>query len=255
MRYAIAVLVFAALLAPALTAAHFQMILPSDNIVVDRNKSEITLDVRFAHPFEQGVMDMAPPVRIGVRVDGKTTDLGARLVKKKVGKDRVYTTAYRIRKPGDHLFFVEPAPFWEPAEDKYIIHYTKTVVHGFGLEDGWDDLVGFPIEVKPLTRPYGLWTGNVFLGQVLIKGKPVPHAEVEVAYFNKGKKVPSPGEVFHIQVVKADDRGIFTYAMPREGWWGFAALEEASYKLKDPNGKDKAVEIGAVLWVRTKDMK
>ena len=56
------------------------------------------------------------------------------------------------------------------------------------------------------------------------------------------------------QVVKADANGIFSYAMPKAGWWGFAALNEAEWKLKK-DGEDKGVEIGAVYWVHTIDMK
>jgi cobalt/nickel transport protein len=48
---------------------------------------------------------------------------------------------------------------------------------------------------------------------------------------------------------------VFSYAIPKAGWWGFAALNEASWTLKDPSGKEKPIEIGAVYWVRTRDMK
>ena len=37
------------------------------------------------------------------------------------------------------------------------------------------------------------------------------------------------------------------FRSPWEGWWGFAALSEADYKIKH-EGVDKPVEIGAVLW-------
>ena len=82
------------------------------------------------------------------------------------------------------MFFIEPAPYWEPAEQKMIVHYTKVVVDAFGAEDGWDARVGFPVEIEPLARPYGLWTGNTFRGIVLREGKPVPFATVEVEYYN-----------------------------------------------------------------------
>lgn len=32
------------------------------------------------------------------------------------------------------------------------------------------------------------------------------------------------------------------------GWWGFAALNPADYKIEH-NGEEKEVELGAVLWV------
>jgi len=255
MRRTFLILLAMAITLPAAAHAHFMVVQPSANMVMDRDKSEIAVDVRFAHPFEQGLMDMVGPVQFGVMADGKKIDLMGDLKLIKKGDFRTYTAAYKIQRPGDYIFFVEPKPYWEPAEDKHIIHYTKTVVHAFGLEEGWDELVGFPIEIKPLTRPYGLWAGNVFQGQVLMNGKPVGGAEIEITYENKGSKVASPAEAFNIQVVMADENGVFTYAMPRAGWWGFAALEEAENKLKDPSGKEKPIEIGAVLWVHAVDMK
>ena len=36
------------------------------------------------------------------------------------------------------MFYMEPKPYWEPAEDCFIIHYTKTVVTAFGDDEGWD---------------------------------------------------------------------------------------------------------------------
>ena len=94
-----------------------------------------------------------------------------------------------------------------------------------------------------------LWAGNVFQGQVLLKGKPVPYAEVEITYDNKPKVAKNALDPFHIQVVKADANGVFTYAMPKEGWWGFAALEERDEKVKALDGKMKVVEIGGLIWV------
>ena len=57
------------------------------------------------------------------------------------------------------------------------------------------------------------------------------------------------------QVIKADVNGVFTYAMPKAGWWGFSALNEADHTLKGPDGKDKSIEIGALIWVKVEDMK
>ena len=126
-------------------------------------------------------------------------------------------------------------------------------VGAFGLEDAWGSEVGLKTEIVPLTRPYGLWAGNVFTGIVKVKGRPVPFAEVEVEYLNRPGIVP-PAEPFITQVVRADGNGVFTYAMPREGWWGFAALNEDDVRITK-DGREYPVEIGAVIWVRTRDMK
>ena len=147
------------------------------------------------------------------------------------------------------MFYMEPQPYWEPAEDVFIIHYTKTVVTAFGDDEGWDEEIGLKTEIVPLSKPFGLYMGNVFQGIVKLDGKPVPYAEVEVEYYNRDKNSKAPTEYMVTQTIKADQNGIFTYATPKAGWWGFAALNEADFKVKSPSGEEKSVEIGAVLWV------
>jgi len=234
--------------------AHFGMIIPSDDIVGKTDKKTITLDIKFIHPFEGDYMNMEMPNAFGVLTNEGKQDILKTLKKKEVKKHTTWETIYQIKRPGNYLFFVEPAPYWEPAEESFIVHYTKVIVNALGLEEGWDKEIGLKTEIVPLTRPYGLWTGNVFQGIVKVDGKPVPYAEVEVEYYNEGGKIKAPADPFVTQVIKADQNGVFTYAMPKAGWWGFAALNTADYKMKH-DGKEYPVELGAVLWVKTRDMK
>lgn len=244
--------------------AHFGTIIPSDDIVSKQDPKTVTLDIKFIHPMELHYMEMAKPKGFSVYHKGKTTDLlGSLKAAKGKAPDQEQQFSYwqadfAVKSPGDYIFFVEPTPYWEPAEDIYIVHYPKVCVNALGLEEGWDEPVGLETEIVPLTRPYGLWTGNVFQGEVLVNGKPVPNAEVEIEYLNESpgnpKMVEAPSDPFVTQVVKADNNGVFTYAMPRAGWWGFSALNEASWKLKH-EGQEKGVEIGAVFWVHTVDMR
>jgi cobalt/nickel transport protein len=163
-----------------------------------------------------------------------------------------WASPYAVKKPGVYAFFMEPEPYWEPAEDCFIVHYTKVVVPAFGDEEGWDKEVGLKIEIVPLTRPFGLYAGNVFQGVVMLDGKRMPYAEVEVEYYNREEKAEAPNEYMVTQVVKSDRNGVFTYAAPKAGWWGFAALTTADFKLKKDN-KEKSVEIGGVIWVYFQD--
>ena len=78
----------------------------------------------------------------------------------------------------------------------------------------------------------------------------MPFCEVEVEYFNKNGKISAPNDYMVTQTIKADKNGVFTYAAPRPGWWGFAALNTDEKKI---DGKD--VEIGAVIWVKFYEMK
>ena len=250
----IGVWVPAALMTAGPANAHFQELIPSTESLGPGDGRVVSLTARFTHPFARGpVMEMEPPIRFGVQVGGKTRDLTRTLAKVAVNGKATYRADVPVAGPGDHVFFLEPAPYWEPAEGVMIIHYTKVVVDAFGAEDGWDASVGMPVEIDPLVRPYGLWTGNLFRGVVRKNGEPVPFATVEVEWRNDGS-VTAPAGSFVTQVVKADAGGVFAYAMPRAGWWGFAALLEGDAPMRNPAGESVPVETGALIWVRTRDM-
>lgn len=243
--------------APA--SAHFQMIIPSDDMVSGPAQRQLNIDLKFWHPFEGHGMPMAKPVQFGVMLGEGKEDLMSTLKPVSFSgtdgkKHPGFKASYALKKPGDHVFYVEPQPYWEPAEETFIIHYTKAVVNGFGMEEGWDGEVGLKAEIVPMTRPYGVYAGNVFQGIVKLDGKPVPNATVEVEYYNETGKLKAPADPMITQVVKADANGVFTYAMPRAGWWGFAALMEGDEKMQK-DGKDFPVELGAVMWVKTYPMK
>jgi len=235
---------------PGSTLAHFGMLIPSDSMVMQNDSRTINLRLSFSHPFEGQGMEMEKPVVFGVFANGKRVDLIRTLKRAEVMKHAGWETDYRIKRPGVYQFFMEPQPYWEPAEDCYIVHYTKAVVTAFGDDEGWDQEIGLKTEIVPLSKPYGLYAGNVFQGIVKLDGKPVPFCEVEVEYYNRDGKAKAPTDYMVTQAIKADANGVFTYAAPRPGWWGFAALNTADEKIKGKN-----VEIGAVLWVRFHDWK
>lgn len=229
--------------------AHFGMLIPSDDVVEQGERAAVHLDLMFSHPFEMEGMDLVKPAAFGVMNRGQKTDLTGSLKKANKLGHKAWQADFAVKRPGVYTFYMEPQPYWEPAEDCYIIHYTKTICEAYGLEDGWDEELGLRTEIVPLSRPFGLYAGNCFQGIVKMDGKPVPYAEVEVEYYNESKSSQAPNETMITQVVKADANGVFTYVTPRQGWWGFAALNTAPEKFK---GKD--VELGAVLWVKFYEM-
>jgi cobalt/nickel transport protein len=235
------------------TFAHFQYLIPSDDIVTADETKSLKIDLVFGHPFEGHLMNMTRPETFGVMARGKKVDLSDTLKAMKLEGFNTYYARYTIKRPGDHIFYVKPAPYFEPAEECFIVHYTKVVVHALGFQEGWDEEIGLKTEIIPLTRPYGMWAGNVFQGIVKAFGKPVPYAEIEVEYL-AGGKVEAPAEPFVTQVIKADQNGVFTYACPKAGWWGFAALSEDRVKMKHSDGKEYPVEIGALLWIKVYEM-
>ena len=230
--------------------AHYGMLIPSDSMVMQNDNRTVNLTLSFSHPFEGEGMELIKPAVFGVMANEKKANLLEKLQKTSVMGHTAWETSYTIKRPGVYMFYMEPKPYWEPAEDCYIVHYTKTVVTAFGDDEGWDQEIGLKTEIVPLSKPYGLYAGNVFQGIVKLDGKPVPYCEVEVEYYNKDGKAQAPTDYMVTQTIKADVNGVFTYAAPKAGWWGFAALNTSEEKIK---GKD--VEIGAVLWVKFHDWK
>ncbi len=227
--------------------AHFGMLIPAKNSADQQNRT-LRFTLAFAHPFSGIGMNMEKPVRFFVDQGGKQIDLTNDLHPVQVMGHRGWQVDYRFRRPGVYIFGVEPQPYWEPAEDIYIKHYSKTIVSAFGADQGWNRAIGLKTEIVPLLRPFGNYSGNTVVGRVLFDGQPVAHAEVEVELYNRDRfTAPSPSH--ETQVVVADDRGIFTFTCPQPGWWGFAALRDADFQLRGPDGKNKTVELGAVLWM------
>lgn len=232
---------------PALCAAHFGMVIPSSSMV-DQDSRDLDLTMSFSHPFDQEGMELAKPLHAGVFLDGTMTDLAQALEKTTVFGHTAWSVNYRVKRPGVYTFVMEPQPYWEPAEDCFIVHYTKTIVGAFGHEEGWERPVGLKTEIVPLTRPFGLYAGNVFQGLVLLDGKPAPHTPVEIEYYNPHGPMQAPHPYLVTQVVRADANGVFTVGIPAAGWWGFAGLNTADYQIRQ-KGTPKDVELGAVLWV------
>lgn len=245
-----------AMLAAGPALAHFQELIPSADVLPEGGPVDLALV--FTHPFDGGPrMEMQRPVRFGMLHGGKITDLSDRLVEAPVEGVAAWKARVDLPEPGAATFFVEPQPYWEPAEGKFIIHYAKVLVDSWATGEDWDALVGLPVEIRPLTRPTGIWAGNSFQGVVLRDGKPVPFAEVEVEFINDGSggaKVVAPNDAFVTQVLRADAAGTFTYTMPHAGWWGFAALIEGPTRMTAPDGQQVPVELGGLIWVKTTAM-
>jgi cobalt/nickel transport protein len=222
--------------------AHFLTFLPSTDNVASKKEAKIDFDISFIHPFEQTGMTMERPK---VYLQNKKNVLP--LIQSKKFEHKSWKSSYTIKRPGVYKFFVEPKPYFEPAEQKFISHVPKVIISSFGLEDGWDEPIGLKYEMIPLTKPFGLYCGNLFSAKVLHDGKPAADVEVEVELYNEfGLKAPTDAHI--TQVVKTDANGVFSFVMNHKGWWGFAALiDEGELKHE---GKSYPVENGVLMWIK-----
>ena len=244
-------LIAAGALAAAASAAsaHYGMIIPADSMVTQEDGRSVALTISFSHPFEGNGMELVEPAAFTVTHEGETTDLLGELKPATVMDHPAFSLDYPLDRPGVHVFAMTPKPYWEPEEDAFITHFTKTYVSAYDYDEGWDAELGLKTEIVPLTKPFALWAGNVFQGVVKLDGEPVPYAEVEVEFYNEDGSVEAPSPLMITQTVKADGNGVFTYAAPSSGWWGFAALSTADEPLQH-EGVDKDHELGAVIWVK-----
>ncbi len=248
--------------APAL--AHFQM-LYTPATIVDKG-GEVPLKLVFTHPFEAGhTMDMDKPLEFYVVNKEKKTDLLETLKpitwKGLENSGKGFETSYKLKGMGDYVFCLVPAPYYEKGEDCYIQQFTKMIVNNGSLPTDWDADIGLKAEIVPLDKPYVLWTGNVFRGVVKSEGKPVPFAEVEVEYLNhkpdmkknafaKEAAAKAPHDAFVTMTIKADANGVFTFGLPKAGWWGFAGMGVGP----EDKFNDKELSQDAVIWVQVIDM-
>ncbi|WP_207780220.1 DUF4198 domain-containing protein [Pokkaliibacter plantistimulans] len=234
--------------------AQFQEIIPDQAILQDVLQRHLHLDIRFTHPMDMGpVLPMDYPEEVGVIANGRRTILTDKLQTNTEDGAQTFGLDYEVKAPGDHIFYIVPAPYWDPSEQKMISQYAKVIVDAYGAGNGWDVLVGMPMEIQPLSRPYALWAGNVFQGVVLRHGEPVPYAELSVAYHNDGSVIP-PADSYSEQIIRADINGTFTYGIPKAGWWGFAAAAMANDPLKNPEGEAVNHEETGVIWVHALDI-
>jgi len=79
--------------------AHFQMLIPSDDIVEQGENSQIKLNLLFNHPFEylEGLMNMEKPDQFGVMVMGKKYDLLDTLKLHKIKGLKTWKATYRVK--------------------------------------------------------------------------------------------------------------------------------------------------------------
>jgi cobalt/nickel transport protein len=260
------------LAAPAL--AHFQLVYTPEAAL--NESAEVPLALVFSHPFDNGyTMAMGEPEAFyvvsqrGAEAPQVTTDLREYLepvVWSGVGNEAAAYVANPPRRVtrslGEYTYVLDPAPYYEANEDKYIKQITKTMVNIGGIPGSWDEPLGLAVEIVPLDKPYANWVGGVFRAVVLANGEPVPHAEVEIEYLNHEPDIANrrfepagqtsaPQGSFVTLSIRADANVQVIIGLPAAGWWGICALDLDGDELLH---EGKPLSLDAVLWVKATRM-
>ena len=242
--------------------AHFQLVYtPEVNI---EKPGKIPFRIIFWHPMENGfVMDMGKPQEFFYIFKSEKTDLLSSLkpitFTGKDSKAAAFETEIDIKRNGDYIVGLVPEPYYEKSEDKYIQQLTKSFLNKGGVPSDWNEPVGMKTEIIPLNKPTNILTGSTFSGVVLSEGKPVAGAEIEIEYMSaepdlktntpqEAKAEPAVGGTI---VAITDENGVFTFGIPKSGFWGFAALGVGP----DKTYKEKELSQDAVIWIYASDLK
>jgi len=244
----------AAVLLPSVASAHFP-ILTADPPAT-RKGVPLNIDVRYGHPFE-GELQPLPAIEVlevltpgGVRLDLRRTAKRLPLLGVAGQPISGLRLRYTPTERGDALVTLRTKP--RRHGDAMERDHVKLILH-CQTQNGWERRVGGPVELLPLTRPYGLFRGIAFRAQLLRNGKPAANVAVEVEHLSASPPDPNrlPPEERITRVERTDPNGCFTTTLPETGWWVLGA-EIQTGTAPDPASKTaeplRRVE-RAVLWV------
>ncbi len=262
-RSAFLLAVVAVLLSCGTALGHFHTFWPDSPNCYGRLGEKITYQYFWGHPYEMVLFDAEEPTLYVVTPDGgKETIVPAPVEMKDPetgGMRRAFAFAYTPESLGDCWIVLEAPAYAIEEEDEAVQDYVKQCIHVMA-EQGWDRPVGLPIELVPLTRPYGLEAGFAFTAQALLDGKPLAGATVEIEKFN-GFHVGEdalPEDQFGTEdvpmitrVAKTDAHGYVTYTLDEPGWWMISVSSESG--TVTAGGKEYPRVLRGGLWVHVGD--
>ncbi len=190
-----------------------------------------------AHPPEGGAKDLVDalaPMKVRA-VDGKEYD--------------AYKFVYKPAERGDHILALTAGLQWDEEDGAWLQDYAKAVLH-VQSEGGWDRAVGQPLEVLPLSRPYGIVPGAALSFRVLYKGAPAKGLRIERELLMPETPKPEalPAEPFIAYSAKTGPEGAAVFSFPAAGWYGVTAMRPSGEKREEGGHSGELVE-RSTLWV------
>jgi cobalt/nickel transport protein len=241
----------AAVLAAQAALAHFPILIHDADL--GTTNGPVTITFATGHPFELEMEPAPRPERIQVLdARGRATNLTSAL-QPTLFRGDTNGAAWQLRfepSRGDSMVALDSAASVDAGQKTLFREYVKVCVHR-ALEEGWNRRTGQPIEIVPLTRPYGLRPGMAFTGRLMRGDAPVADGEVYFERLNDARPDQAylPPEPLITFTVRTDSEGRFVLSLPEPGWWVVGAYADDLGPVRH-EGKDYRLEGFAGIWLR-----
>jgi len=197
-----------------------------------------------SEPFQGIIYDLKAPRAYVILPDGKKEPVALRRTKifdhARGEKRYAWVAHYLPAQKGDHFLILETEPTLVPGLNEVWQEYVKVPFH-ISYGRAWEKTLSLPAEIVFLSQPYGLEEGALLRGKVLLQGKPMPRALVQVVpyhgHYLSPKDLPRNafGEIEASRMYQSAltaENGAFAVTLPRAGWWLISArLPFGNYKI------------------------
>lgn len=224
--------------------AHYPILIGDRSPMMGQSGGNITLTYGRGHLHApQWTEAQAPDLIKAYTFDGMTEDL----------TDKAYVEGLTrklnlpVKQIGDTWIVLHLPLAWSDEDRAWTETTVRTVIH-LGLSRGWETLLGLPLEIVPLNRPYGILPGDVFRVQVLIEGKPVPGVRIYAEKFHKPPmKKPYPPDEIITRVAQTAPDGTALVTLHSSGWWILFVTHEQGEIERE--GKSAPVVLQDAVWI------
>lgn len=246
-----------ALLGGATALAHYPLI-ETDEAVVSAERP-VSFLVSSGHPFMNDRVDAPQVTRIGVYPPGRRFRKLSKATTAAVTSrgTKAYRVTHTPNLSGDWIYSFHCGETIEKPQRR-VTDYVKMILHvrhETGAQVGWRRVVGDPMEIVPLTRPYLIPVGSTFRGKVVFntklgprdfKTRPYEDGYVEAESFTPDRR---PGHSYlpanRLGVI-SDRNGVFSVTLPTAGWWMISVATDGG---PGEQGATAIAQRRAALWV------
>lgn len=225
--------------------AHYHILLPQSPAC--KRGEAVPIAYLWGHPFEHQLFNAFLPERFyAIAPSGARIDLLRILTIDDQRKTQAYHGPFTPNERGDYVFCAESRRMLLEEDRELIQDFVKVVLH-VQAQKGWDVVAGEPLELIPLTRPYGIRAGMVVRVEARADGKALANAPVEIERYNPTPPKELPADEHVTYTAKTDAHGTVVATLTEPGWWCVAASRLSGEK--DFDGKRFPLRQRAILWI------